>query len=158
MGLMDKIGRIKAISSLLDDDDPDKIEMLNIEGSFEDLMKWALMRRNEHIATANAAKELSDKYKARQASFANKADNLKGIIESIMNAANEKKYSCELGTVGFRNIPPKPVVQDESLIPKKYFKTSEILQKAEINKAIKAGEKIKGVIMDNGSTSLSIRV
>ena len=155
MSIKDCIGNIRKIAELLEDDDPDKIDMMDIEGDYTSLMNWALVKRAENIAQANAAKELVDRYQARKKSFENKADSMKGIIESLMDAANESKFKSECGSASFRNIAPKPVVTDEILVPNRFYKKT--IDKTAINKAVKDGEEILGVSMDNGGRSLTIR-
>ena len=155
MSIKDCIQNIRLISQTLEDDDPDKKEMMDIEGDYTDLINWALVKRAENIAQANAAKELIDRFAARKRSFENKADSMKDIIQSIMDAANESKFKSECGTVSIRSIKPKPIVTDEMLIPNRFFKRT--VDKTAINKAIKDGEEVLGVSMDNGGTSLTIR-
>jgi hypothetical protein len=158
MSIKESLSKIRTIAETLPDDDPDKVEMMDIEGDYSSLMKWALIKRNEHISTSNAAKELSDKYKAREKSFKSKADNMKSIIEMLMDTANEVKFTCEVGTASKRNVPPKPIVTDESKLPEKYIKITKSVDKTAINKDVKDGLEIDGVAMDNGGTSLTIRI
>lgn len=151
----DALDRIKTTAELLDDDDPDKREMLDIEGDYSDLMDWAIKKRNECIAMANANKELAAIYTARKHRFDNKADSMKDIAGLILDCANETKYSGAFGSVSKKNVPPKPIVTDESKVPSRFKK--EIIDKAAINEAIKNGEQIEGVSMDNGSISIQMR-
>ncbi len=157
MDFKNSLQRIREIAQALPDDDPDKAEMLNTEGDYSKWMVWALTKRNEAIATQDAAKELANKYTARSKSFGNKADSLKDLIGYIMSQAGETKFTCEVGTVSERNIPPKPIVIDESKIPDDYFDIKKVLRKSDVNQAIKDGYEIDGVAMDNGGTSLTIR-
>lgn len=151
----DALDRIKTVADLLDDDDPDKREMLDIEGDYSDLMDWAIKKRNECISMANANKELAAIYTARKQRFDNKADSIKEIAGLILDCANETKYSGAFGSVSKKNMPPKPIVTDEAKVPSKYKK--EVIDKTAINEAIKNGAKIDGVSMDNGSISIQMR-
>jgi len=153
--LSDCLGRIKKIAELLDDDDPEKVEMMNIDGDYTSLMNWALRKRAENIAYANAAKDLKERYEKRKKSFDNKADSMKNIVEMLMDAANEESFKSEVGTASFRKVAPKPIITDEDKIPDEWFKKS--IDKTKINKAIKDGQSIEGVSMDNGGRSLTIR-
>lgn len=153
--LKDAIDRIKIIAQDLEDDDPDKLEMLNIEGDYESLVNWALVKRNEYVSLAGSAKELSQTYFKRQKSFENSADRMKDIVVMIIEAAGETKYKGAAGTVSSKSVPPKPIVTDENLIPKTYFKS--VLDKSLINEAVKSGVEIPGVQMDNGGMTWAIR-
>lgn len=155
MSIQDAIQRIKTVAGALPDDDPDKVEMLNIEGDYAALMEWAIVKRSEHLADAECNKSLADKYAKRKKSYESKADSLKGIIQSLMIAAGENKFKCYAGTCSMRNVAPKPIVTDEGKIPDDYFK--RVLDKTLINQAVKDGFQIDGVSMDNGGVSLMIR-
>lgn len=56
-----------------------------------------------------------------------------------------------------KKIPPKPIITDESLIPDKYKKTKIEIDKAAINKAVKEGSVIGGVVLDNGGYTIAIK-
>jgi hypothetical protein len=155
--IKDAIDRIKKIASIMDDDDPDKIEMLNIEGDYNSLIRWAIIKRNEHLSNALGCDVLVKKYTYKKKSHENKAENIKGLIEWIMDAANELKFTCDVGSVSFRENPPKPYITDESILPKDYINTVNTVNKSKINEDIKAGLTIEGVSIDNGSRSLTIR-
>ncbi len=158
MSLQDNLTRIRYIAALLPDDDPDKIEMMNVEGDYEKLMRWALIKRNEFIATADAADDLVKSYTARKNSFAKKADNMKNIVSMLMESAGETKFTCEVATASIRKVAPKPIIIDEDSIPDEYFNIKKTIDKKAINVAIKDKIMVDGVTMDNGGVSLMIRV
>lgn len=150
--------RIKAVSDTLDDNDPDKIEMLNVEGDYSKLMDWAIEKYALSVNDADATKNMIDKYQKRKKMFENKAENMKGIVQILLSCANEKSYKGVAGTVSLRTNAPKPIIQDESKIPDDYFEHKKVLRKSDINKAIKDGYSIDGVVMDNGGQSIMIRI
>ena len=156
--IKDNIKRIKEVAEMLEDDDPDKVEMLNIEGDYNILIKWALTKHNEHILMSNGAKDLATKYSNRSKSFKSKAESMRGIIEWIMQSAGETKFVCAAGTASQRKISPKPIVTENGILPEKYIKVTKSVDKALINSDIKNGVSIDGVSMDNGGVSLTIRV
>lgn len=158
MNFQDALNRLKAISETLPDDDPDKLEMLNVEGDFSSLMEWALRKRNEAIAQADSCSALKETYYFREKRFQARADDMKDVIRLIMNCAGEKKFQGVSGTVSVKSVPPKPVILDEAMVPDKFFEIKKVLSKTLINEAIKNGESITGVSMDNGNETISIRV
>lgn len=153
--LKDALDRIKTIAEMLDDDDPDKLDMLNVEGDYSDLMDWAILKRNEYIAMEAANKELASLYADRKKRVEAKAENMKDIMGIILDCANETKYSGAYASVNKKQVPPKPIVVDESKVPSKYKK--EVIDKTAINQAIKSGEVINGVSMDNGGVTIQVR-
>lgn len=157
MSLSYNINRMRDICALLDQDDPDKIDMLDTEADYTKLIEWAVEKRNYWLSQAQGCKELAETYTSRRKSFESAADSLKDVIFSIMSAAGEVKYKGVSGTVSIRDVPPKPEVREESLLPEKYWKISKSVDKAKINADIKDGKKIPGVGMDNGNVTISIR-
>ena len=153
--MIEAINRIKAVADTLPDDDPDKLEMLNIEGDYNALIDWALTRYQEHKFSEKNAKALAARYTERAKSFEKAKERTKGIIEWIMGSAQETAYKSYVGTVSTRTNPAKPRVIDEDLLPDEFF--TRTLSKSKLNAAIKDGEQFEGVVMDNGSTSLNIR-
>ena len=157
MSIQDALNKIRLVAQALPDDDPDKLEMLNIEGDYTALMEWAAGKYNEYEAMQEAVTALAKSYSDRAKSFAGKSEGIKNLIYGIMTAASEKKFVGIAATISVRDNKPHPVIQDESLVPDEYFKTERILQKSRINDAVKAGEEIPGVVMSNGSQSITIR-
>lgn len=157
MSIQESLARLRTVAESLPEDDPDKLEMLTIEGNYTDLMEWALRKRNEHEANAEAMDNLMKLYERRRKSYAGKSDSMRGLILHIMTTANEKKFKGLHGTVSITTIAPKPIVTDETLVPEKYFKNERTLVKSLINDDFKNGEAIPGVSLDNGGQSCSIR-
>ena len=155
--LKEKLEIIRHIAETLPDDDPDKVEMMNVEGDYEDLMEWALRKRNEVLSNAQSCKDLSDLYSKRKKSFESKADNMKEIIHTLMSSANERSYKGIAGTASISQKALVPIVQDESKLPERFKKIETKILKADINKAIKSGESIDGVVLDNGGEYVTIR-
>lgn len=157
MSFQDTLQRIRTIAEALPEDDPDKSEMLSVEGDYPALMEWALVKRNEILAQEEAASRLIDLYSARCQSFTKRADSIKNVVAVIMAAAGERKYQGIAGTVSVKAVPPKPIVTDEARVPERFFETKRNLSKSLINEAVKNGETIPGVTLDNGGETLSIR-
>jgi len=157
MKLIDTLKRIREIAETLPDDDPDKLEMLNTEADFNGLMEWALTKRNESLALAEANKELSGLYEKRKKSFEGKANQMKDIVGWILHEAKETKFKGASATVSITRKPPALVVTDETKIPGEYFKTERTLMKAELNKAFKEGKSIAGTTLSNGGETIMIR-
>ena len=153
--MIEAINRIKTIAETLPDDDPDKMDMLNIEGDYSKLMEWALRKHNEASQFEKSCKELADLYTKRAKSFANKCDKFKDIAGAILDVADERKYQGAAGTIGYRATPPKVVIIDEDKIPDDYKKTSVSVDKIKLKNALKS-ESIAGAELSNGGEVLAI--
>lgn len=153
----DALARLREVATMLPEDDPDRQEMLSVEGNYTDLMEWALRKRNEFLAQAEAINSLADTYTKRCISFGAKADNMKSVVKIIMDSAGERKYQGIAATVSIRAVTPKPIITDETLLPERFFKTERNLVKSLVNEAAKNGETIPGVTLDNGGETISIR-
>lgn len=86
------------------------------------------------------------------------------IKELELKAVDQLIEEREQGSTGhivgntvyaYMRVNPKPIVVDESKIPDRFWKVEKSIKKAEINQAIKNGEVIDGVIMDNGGYTLT---
>jgi len=155
--LNDALEKIRIIASLLDDDDPDKLEMMDVEGDYSKLMEWALQKRNDYAVLSDAAKALKDTYAAREKSFDSKANKMRDIVLELLISAGETKYQGAAGTASLKNVAAIAVVVDENLIPDDYFETKKVLNKSLINKAFKDGYEIPGVVAGNGGMTVQIR-
>lgn len=81
------------------------------------------------------------------------------LRERIFNEMQENGVLQEIvGSREYRlqNKPRAVIVTDESLIPDSFFKFSKTLNKVELNKAVKAGQEIAGVTLDNGGQILVV--
>lgn len=156
MSIKDAISRFRQINETLEQDDPDKLEILDSE-DFSALMEWAMQKRNEMLASADMCKELEATYKKRRDSFCNRADKLKDLIQSMMMAAGERKFPGIAGTASIRAVAPKPEVIDETRLPEDFWRVTRSIDKTAINEAMKDGHQIPGVAWGNGGETISIR-
>lgn len=155
--LADALSKIKHIAECLDDDDPDKLEMINIEGDYSKLMDWAILKRIDALSYAQSCADVAAAYKDREARYKSKADKFKGIAATLMECANERKYEGAYGTVSLRKTPRYVVITDESSIPNKYKKTQVVVDKKALKDALNSGV-VQGAELSNGGETISIRV
>ncbi len=153
----DALERIRHIAQTLPDDDPDKLEMINVEGDYSKLMEWAILRRVECLNMADGCKSIIETYKQRQERFNRKADTFKDICGVIMDCANERSYKGSAGTVSYRATPQSVVIVDESKIPDEYKKTTITVDKTALKKALQEGN-VMGAQLSNGGESIQVRI
>lgn len=64
---------------------------------------------------------------------------------------------CPSGIIHIKKLPRGVIVTDESKIPDQFFKIERKLDKKALNEAVKGGETIDGVTLDNGGYTIMIR-
>lgn len=161
MGKLDEaMKRIRCVAECLDDNDPDKQEMLDVEGDYSQLMEWAIKKRNEALQTSLSCKDLALTYTARQKRYETRADNMKDICGILLDCAREEKYEGAGGTVFKRKNPDSVDIEDEDRIAKK-FKTIETkvkIDKKAIKAALSAGEEVAGAKLIEGQKTTQIKI
>ena len=148
-GLLNEIGR---------DDEDLAQDMVEGETSLFEAIDKALDEIDScEIITAGCMAKEDQIAKRRNAAEA-RAERLRGLIEQAMLVCELRSIKRPTATLTVRDVKPKPIVSDESLIPATYWRQPDpVLDKAAINSAVKDGAEIPGVTLSNGGTSLQIR-
>lgn len=78
-------------------------------------------------------------------------------LKVLLNEKDEGSKGRLVGNVvlSVKKVPPKPIITDETKIPKKFLRTKTEVDKTAINKAFKEGEAIPGVSLDNGGYTIA---
>ena len=140
------------------EDDPDLLrDMLEGETDLFKLREWAIRRYLDELAFAEAIKGRKEALGDRQKAAEKRAEKLRLIIQECMAASGEKSYRGTDATVSVKDVAPKPIVTDESMVPDSFWKEIRTIDKTAINEAFKSGDAIPGVSLDNGGTAISIR-
>jgi len=142
-----------------DYDDADLVhDVAEGETSIMEAIDAALSEIDGCEAIVAGCKVQSDVLLDRARKYDARKDRIRALIEQAMLIADLPTAKRPTATVTVKRTPPKPVISDESLIPARFFKTpAPVLDKTSINAAVKDGEAIPGVTMDNGGISLQIR-
>ena len=111
--------------------------------------------RNKQLYTSGAIKKYDNLPFAVPTSD---IELLKEKIFETMKALKAKKIETPTGAFTIKNNPASLIIDDKNLIPARFIKIEQVdkIEKAEIKKAIKNGEKIAGVHLET-SQSLLIR-
>ena len=86
---------------------------------------------------------------------------IEGLEEKALSGLLEDKEQGSVGRIvgntvySLMRVNPKPIITDESKIPDKFWKIEKSIKKAELNQAIKDGEVIEGVMLDNGGYTIT---
>lgn len=150
--------KLKSIKETIGLDDADFEEIADNETDYKKYIDWALQKYAWHKALAEAAKAMSDVYKAKQKRFERSMDYFKEYAESVLNTVEQKSYKSGVGSIAISDRSGQPVIIDESKIPDRFFKTERVLMKSEINEAVANGEVIDGVSISNGKQVVTIRI
>lgn len=134
-----------------------KLDTLEGETDYKKWMVWIFNRICEEQAReqsqADRIKTLSERKKAT----GNRIDKLRDMMQAILSATGEDTLSLDEFTVSMRKVAPKAIIMDETAIPDAYMVVKKSPDKKAINEAVKNGEVINGVQLDNGCVSLTIR-
>lgn len=146
--LLDQIGR---------DDDDLSSDMVEAETGLTEAIARALSEMDEAQAHAEGVKLLIERQTARMDALRRRADRIRAAIEQAMTVAGLSTLRLPAATLTVKAVPPKPIIEDEALIPAEFWKPSAPkLDRAALNAAAKDST-IPGVTMSNGGASLQIR-
>ncbi len=141
------------------EEDPElAADMIEGETDLKDLLEWSLRKYGDEQVFNSAVDERKKELTKRKASSDVRLEKLKEMMGRILEAWGHENHKGIDGTVGITKNPPKPIILDETLLPDIYVNIIRTPRKADINDAIKAGAKIEGVGLDNGSQSITVRM
>lgn len=109
----------------------------------------------EDMTTAIKAREAS--LKARRERFEAKADAMKDLALSLMQAAKMDKVELEEATLSIRKPSKRVEILNEEDIPSQLMRITKSPDKAEIKKHLEAGETVPGCIMGLGDIGLTVK-
>lgn len=153
----------RALSDKLHDLDLDDQTILDtLEGDSTDLIEKgknvaAVVRNLE--SDAKQIKEAEQQLAERRKAYEKRAESLKNYLKTNMEIADIHKIECPWFVVSLANNPEAVTVDDESIIPRDYFKeipASYQLDKMLVKQAIKDGFTVPGAHLSRG-TSLRIK-
>jgi hypothetical protein len=153
----------RALSDKLHDLDLDDQTILDtLEGESTDLIEKgknvaAVFRNLE--SDAKQIKEAEQQLAERRKAYEKRAESLKNYLKTNMEIAGIQKIECPWFVVSIAQNPEAVTVDDESLIPRDYFKEIPVsyqLDKALVKLAIKDGFTVPGARLTRG-TSLRIK-
>ena len=149
----------KSLIASLQSDDEDLIhDMTEGSSNLMEAIDVAVAEMDECAAIVAGCDAQIKVYEARSGKFSDRQKRIRALIEQAMLIADLPTAKPATATITVKRTPPKPVVSDESLVPSRFYRTpAPVIDKAAINEAVKAGEVIPGVTLDNGGVSLQIR-
>jgi len=153
-----EIERLLAEYPELADDEALRADM--IEGSTD---AFAVLSRivatmREATATVAAIKIQADALWSRAERFERREKAMRALAQRIMEAANIRKAELPEATLSIRAVAPSLVITDESALPDWAWRVKRELDRTAIKERVKAGDFVPGAEMNNGGSTLSVRV
>lgn len=130
-----------------------------IEGQTNALrvIERALAERQDADMLAEAIKGKEAELASRRARFERRADAFKGLIKSIMKAAQLPKIQLPEATVSITKPRMSVGIENVDELPQGFFQIERKADKTAIKAAFDAGEQVPGAFQVLGSEGLSIR-
>jgi Siphovirus Gp157 len=133
-------------------------ELLGDEtGSIDEIMARLIAASLHAKAMAEAAHEMIDGLRQRQARYANRADQFRGTLMAIMEAMGEKKRETPMATLTMGAGRASVQITDETALPDEYIRVTRSPDKAAITADLKQGVVIPGAELANSMPTLTIR-
>lgn len=157
----EELSRYQEIKARLAGDDVDPQALLDtLEGETElheaCLVVAESVQEHEDLAAALAIR-IQD-LTARKSRLEASADTLRNIILMAMERAGLDTIKGPLATLSKRTVAPSLVVEQDEMIPARFFKAADPkLDRKALKAALDAGEVIPGARLSNGGIGLTIR-
>ncbi len=156
--LKNEIARLLEANPELAEDDLLRADMLEGETDINRVISKALNERQDACSMVEAIKRREDDLRIRRVRFERKAEAIKGLIQSVMYAAELDKITLPEATLSIRQPLPKVEVTDAEQLPQGFFKLERKADKTALKQALMSGEEIPGAELALGDETLSIRV
>lgn len=134
------------------DDEDEKAAMVNaldeiidrFEQKAENVIKY--IKNTEAWGAAIRAEEV--RLAERRRTMERKAEQLTAYLEAMMTMTGKREVQAGIFQAKFKKNTQSIVVTDESLLDDRFFKISRTVSKDAIKEALKAGEEVPGVILE----------
>ena len=156
MSVSDTLNKVKQILDLLEENDPDKNEILRNETDVFALMDWCIRKDAEFNEMAESNKNLAALYKQRQGRFEANSESIRSVLETLMDAADIKSHKGAYGTATIKPLGQKPIILDVEKLPECCIKTEKKPIMAEVKKLLETTG-CEGAELSNGGSSLVVR-
>jgi len=115
-----------------------------------DATVWAERRATE-------AQTLEYEYRDRRERYEKRGEQLRHLIERLMDALPVTKATAKLATAALQAARPALVVTDETKLPDEYFRTTRTLNRTELTDDLRQGVLVDGAHLSQGGTVLVLR-
>ena len=154
------IARAMAILELcpeLDLDEQLKLSTLEGETDLYELVSQLLAENEDDEGFIEQIKAQIAVRRDRISRLEQRVETRRNAIISLMDCAQITKLPLPEATVSVRTLGPRAKVIDEDALPEHFCKLIRKPDMATINEAVECGQSVPGVVMSNGSASLTVR-
>lgn len=139
--------------------DPDFFrDAIEGETNVRELIAKLVAEEGEDKSLIDGLDAFTDGLSARKDRIKSRIETRRAMIASALEIAELESLETPTGTVSVSKVAPKVIVQDESEIPTKFWKSGKpTLDKAAVKDALKSGEIIPGATLSNGAKTIIIR-
>ena len=162
-GIQNAKGLLNALSEIVDEDDAETLrDMIEGETELHEAIETCFNSMQTDLELVTGIKARIDDLSARKTRFEQAAGRKRALIEQAFVIGQLEKMPLAEATLSLRKVPPGLDIEDESVIPAKYWKAQDPrLDRAELLKAVKEaakeGESIPGVKLGEAGVSLTVR-
>ena len=156
------LAAIRAAADAIRDQMGEGFDDETFEGTLEgetnvmDLLDWAIRKRAERRAMAEAVAALIVGYGKKQAAHEHAADGLRDLAGAILAATGQAKIKRPGGTVSFAEGRVSVAITAADDVPTQLCRVTKTPDKTAIRAAIEAGEQVPGAELVKGPTSVRI--
>lgn len=133
-----------------------KASLLEVEGDLVTKCENICKLIKNYEADIKSYKEEERRLATQRKVQENKLDHLKKYLFETVSQTKSKKVETSIFKLGVRKTPAKLIIEDENKINEKFKVVKFDWDKASMKEALKNGEEIEGVKLEQGE-SLSIR-
>jgi len=141
----------------LAEDDELRADMFEGETDMVPLVTRLLRRKLDADVMASAIKERKADIAERQARYERQSEGYKTLIKSVMIAADLDKLTLPDATISVTKPRTTVEIIDEAALPQGFVEIKRLPKKAEIKKALEAGEEIPGASLGLSEEGLMVR-
>ena len=126
--------------------------------SLPEMLACALRSYLDDIALTAALGIRINDMQERISRFEQRAEKKRALITSVMERADLKKLAEPDFTVSIRATPPSLKVNDETEIPRDFWKPQPPkLDRQGLTAALRRGQSVPGAVLGNGQATISVR-
>jgi hypothetical protein len=152
-----ELGKLLAEYPELETDEELRADAIEGETDAHKIISRALEARQDAETLAGAIKAREVDLSARRSRYERKADAMKSLIRSIMQAAQLPKLTLPEATLSITKPRQTVSVENVDQLPQGYFTTVRQADKAALKQALERGDEIPGAVLATGSAGLMIR-
>jgi hypothetical protein len=156
---LDKYQILKDALSAEDIDTQTILDTLEGETNLHEMLQEVVDSALDDEDLAATVGERIKRLQARKSRLETTAEHKRNLIIMIMERAGLENSKGAVATLSVRQTKPKLVVEDEALIPSRFFVPADPkLDKDALKAALDANEQVPGAKLSNGGVTLTVRV